>query len=221
MLSMILAVALVVAPSDVTVKALPRPAAWMNAPKAFTATGDDSFSITAGKETDLYNNMADGSRVASAPMLLFPADETFVLTTAVKVDFKKEFDGGFLVVWADQDHWTKLLFEKSHYGPFSVCSNVTNGDTDDTVNPDVPGDRVYLRVTRDKDMFAFYYSVDGKQWMYIRFFRFAAKGPLRVGFGSQSPVGEDCTTVFSNVAYTPSGVSDFWTGEPKGASARP
>jgi uncharacterized protein len=198
----------------VAIKALPRPCAWMNAPKDFKLLADDSFSITASKETDLYNNAEKGLHVATAPMLLFPADDTFVLTAALSVDFKQEYDGGFLVVYSDPDHWVKLLFEKSHYGPFSVCSGVTNGITDDSVNSDVPGKEVFLRVTRAKDVFALYYSFDGRKWAYIRYFRFPVKGPLKIGFASQSPVGEQCTTVFSKIHYAPRAVVDFWTGEP-------
>jgi hypothetical protein len=41
------------------------------------------------------------------------------------------------------------------------------------------------------------------------------KGPLNVGFASQSPAGEQCTTVFSKIRYSPKAVGDFWSGEPK------
>ncbi len=208
------------ATSEVEVKALPRRGAWMNTPLGFTRLSDDSFSITASKQTDLYNPVDDGADVATAPMLLFPADETFVLTTAVKVDFKQEFDGGFLVVYADPNHWVKLLFEKSHYGPFSVCSNVTKGDTDDTVNGDVAKNEVFLRITRAKELFGLYYSLDGASWTYIRYFRFAATGPIKVGFASQSPTGEQCTTVFSKIRYSAKPVRDFWSGEPEEAAAK-
>lgn len=204
----------------IDIRALPRPGAWMNAPKDFRILSEDSFSITASKETDLYNNVDNGLHVATAPMLLFPAEDTFVLTTAVTVDFKQEYDGGSLVVYSDPDHWVKLLFEKSHYGPFSVCSNVTNVDTDDSVNTDVPGKEVFLRVTRAKDVFGFYYSLDGKKWAYIRYFRFPVKGPLKVGFAAQSPTGEQCTTVFSKIRYSPKEVGDFWTGEPEGETPK-
>ncbi len=167
----------------IDIKALPRPGAWMNAPKDFKILSEDSFSITASTKTDLYNDVDSGVHLGTAPMLLFPAEDTFVLTTAVTVDFKQEYDGGFLVVYSDPDHWVKLLFEKSHYGPL--------------------------------DVFGFYYSFDGKKWAYIRYFRFPLKGPLEVGFASQSPTGEQCTTVFSKIRYSPKGVGDFWTGEPK------
>ena len=81
------------------------------------------------------------------------ADPAFVLTATVRVAFRKEYDGGFLVLFADPDHWVKLLFEKSHYGPYSVCSNVTNGGTDDNVHHDVQGQEVRLRITRSGDLF--------------------------------------------------------------------
>jgi len=187
----------------------------MNAPKDFKILSEDSFSITASAKTDLYNDADSGTHTATAPMLLFPAEETFVLTTAVTVDFNQEYDGGFLVVYSDPDHWLKLLFEKSHYGTFSVCSNVTNVNPDDSVNSDVPNKEVFLRLTRAKDVFGFYYSIDGKKWTYIRYFRFPLKGPLHVGFASQSPAGEQCATVFSKIRYSPKAVDDFWTGEPK------
>ena len=187
----------------------------MNAPKDFKILSEDSISITASTKTDLYKDVESGAHTATAPMLLFPAEDTFVLTTAVTVDFKQEYDGGFLVVYSDPDHWVKLLFEKSHYGTFSVCSNVTNVNPDDSVNTDVPGKEVFLRLTRAKDVFGFYYSIDGKKWAYIRYFRFPVKGQLHVGFASQSPAGEQCATVFSKIRYSPKAVGDFWTGAPK------
>jgi len=204
----------------IEIKGLPGPGAWMNAPKDFKILSEDSFSITAASKTDLYNDVDSGVRTATAPMLLFPAEDTFVLTTAVAVDFKQEYDGGFLVVYSDPDHWVKLLFEKSHYGTFSVCSNVTNVNPDDSVNTDVPNKEVFLRLTRAKDAFGFYYSIDGKKWAYIRYFRFPVKGPLHVGFASQSPTGEQCATVFSKIRYARKAVGDFWSGEPKEESPK-
>jgi len=205
----------------VDIEALPRPASWMNVPKDFRRLAEDSFSITASKETDLYNNADSGLHVATAPMLLFPADDTFVLTTAVTVDFEREYDGGFLVVYSDPDHWVKLLFEQSHYGPFSVCSGVTNVGTDDSVHADVPGKVVFLRVTRARDLFGLYYSLDGQKWFYIRYFRFPVEGPLKVGFAAQSPAGERSTAVFSKIRYSPKAVGDFWTGEPEAETPKP
>jgi regulation of enolase protein 1 (concanavalin A-like superfamily) len=200
--------------------ALPRPRTWMNAAKDFKILSEDSLSITASKQTDIFNDIASGRHVGTAPMFVFPADDTFVLTAALKVDFKQEFDGGFLVVYSDPDHWMKLLFEQSHYGPYSVGSTVTDVHSDGSANADVAGNEVFLRLTRAKDVFGFYYSLDGKKWIYIRYFRFSVKGPLKVGFGSQSPLGEQCTTVFSRIRYSPRPTRDYWTGEPDEEGAK-
>ena len=38
---------------------------------------------------------------------------------------------------------------------------------------------------------------------------------LKIGFGSQSPTGDECATVFSKIRYSPRAVGDFWSGEPE------
>ncbi len=200
--------------AQIEVKAIPHPLSWINRQKDYRVLSDDSLSITAPKGTDLYNDNETGTVAGNAPMLTFPPDDAFVLTAQVTPDFKQEFDAGFLVVYVDQARWAKLLLEKSHYGQLSVGSSVTNTYSDDSVNADVPGKEAYLRITKSKDVFTFYYSVDGQKWQYIRYFKFPSKGGLRVGFASQSPSGEQCATVFSKIIYVPKAPSDFWTGEP-------
>jgi uncharacterized protein len=206
------------ADEQVKIKAVPHFFSWINKQKDYRILSDDSVSITASKETDLFNDAESGSVAGNAPMLVFTPDDAFVLTAKVTPNFKSEFDGGFLVVYVDETHWAKLLLEKSHYGPFSVGSSVTNTYSDDSVNADIPGKEVYLRVTKSKEVFTFYYSLDGVKWQYIRFFRFPIKGQLRMGFASQSPSGDQCTTVFSKIVYVPKASGDFWTGEPPQAA---
>jgi regulation of enolase protein 1 (concanavalin A-like superfamily) len=206
---------------QITIKAVPHFFSWINQQREYRILSDESVSITASRKTDLFNDAESGSVAGNAPILAFTPDDAFVLTAKVTPDFKKEFDGGFLVVYMDQTHWAKLLFEKSHYGPFAVGSSVTNTYSDDSVNAEIPGKEVYLRVTKSKEVFTFYYSLDGVKWRYIRFFSFPSKGQLRVGFASQSPSGDQCTTVFSKIAYVPKASPDFWTGEPPQAATAP
>lgn len=219
---------------EITIKAIPHPLSWIketdtppsgqwgvqasnppvSQPKDFRVLSDDAFSITAAKGTDLYNDAGTGAITRGAPMLAFTPDEAFVLTAKVAPDFRQEFDAGFLIVYVDATHWAKLLFEKSHYRQLQVGSSVTDTVSDDSVNADVPGHEVYLRIAKSKDVYTFYYSPDGRRWQYIRYFKFAGKGALRVGFASQSPEGEQCATVFSNIGYVAKAPGDFWTGEP-------
>jgi hypothetical protein len=206
------------ADEQIKIKAVPHFFSWINPQKDYRILSDDSVSITASQKTDLFNDAGSGSVAGNAPMLAFTPDDAFVLTAKVTADFKTEFDGGFLVVYVDQTHWAKLLLEKSHYGPISVGSSVTNTYSDDSVNAVIPGKEVYLRVTKSKEVFTFYYSLDGVKWQYVRYFRFASKGPLRIGFASQSPSGDQCTTVFSKIVYVPKASGHFWTGEPPPAA---
>jgi regulation of enolase protein 1 (concanavalin A-like superfamily) len=203
-----------VAPEQIKIKSVPHLFSWINQQKEYRILSDDSVSITAPKKTDLFNDAGSGSVAGNAPMLAFTPDDAFVLTAMVTPHFSREFDGGFLVVYVDQTHWAKLLLEQSHYGAFSVGSSVTNTYSDDSVNADIPGNAVYLRVSKSKEVLTFYYSLDGVKWRYIRYFKFPSEGQLRVGFASQSPLGDQCTTVFSKIVYVPKASADFWTGEP-------
>jgi uncharacterized protein len=95
---------------------------------------------------------------------------------------------------------------------------VTNTHSDDSANADIPGKEVYLRATKSKKVFTFYYPLDGVKWRCIRFFRLPSKGHLRIGLASQSPSGDEYTTVFSRIVYVPKASGDFWTGEPPQAA---
>ncbi len=128
-----------VADEPIHIKAVPHALSWINRPKDYRILSDDSVSITACRETDLFNDAESGSVAGSAPILAFTPDDAFVLTAKATPDFKSEFDGAFLVIYVDPGHWAKLLFEKSHYGPFTVGSSVTNTYSDDSVNADIAG----------------------------------------------------------------------------------
>jgi hypothetical protein len=73
------------------------------------------------------------------------AEDAISITASEKTDLYNDLERG------DKDHLTKPFFEKSHCGPFSVCSNVTNGATDDSVNGDISGKEMFLRITRSGD----------------------------------------------------------------------
>jgi regulation of enolase protein 1 (concanavalin A-like superfamily) len=197
----------------VRLEALPRPGSWMNAPQAFERPSANALSITAASGTDLYADNGTEAITTNAPMLLFTADDDFTLTARLATDFASQFDGGFLVLYASPHHWAKLLFEKSHYGPLSVCSAVTQGISDDTVNGEVAERVIWLRIAKTGRSAVFYASSDGKAWRYQRYFRFDGPGPVSLGFGAQSPLGPQSTTVFSEIHYVPKAPADFWTGE--------
>jgi regulation of enolase protein 1 (concanavalin A-like superfamily) len=200
-------------PERISLKGLPSPGTWINAPKAFVQLPHNAFSLVAGEGTDLYNDCSGKQKTASVPMLLFEPDEDFVLTSGVTGDFKHEFDGALLLIWEDEDHWGRLLFQKSHEGPLSVGTAVTRTFSDDSMNVEIKAKQVWFRIARVGTKIYFYLSRDGKQWSYIRYFRWPGNGKAKVGFAAQSPEGTQCKATFFQISYSPKAPRDLWTGE--------
>nr|WP_246485037.1 DUF1349 domain-containing protein [Chitinophaga qingshengii] len=199
-------------PADsIRIKGIPYPCSWINTPQNFNVAGD-SLTITAANGSDFYNYPGGNYNIATAPILTFKPDENFVLTAKIRVDFKKTYDGGAIYVMADSTQYIKFLFENSHYGKFAVCSGVTNTYTDDSNNATTIKNEVYFRLAKSGNMFGLFYSPEGKTWEAIRLVNFVPKAPIRIGFSSQSPLGENCTSVFSEITYTPGTFKDAKTG---------
>jgi len=95
----------------------------------------------------------------------------------------------------------------------TVISVVTRGRSDDNNSIPMAGGSGYLEIAKSGQMITFYASKDGRSWRLTRAFYLGATGPLELGFSSQSPVGESCRTVFSEIRYTPKAPADFWKGE--------
>ncbi|NLR62844.1 DUF1349 domain-containing protein [Chitinophaga varians] len=199
-------------PADsVRIKGIPYPCSWINTPQSFNVAAD-SLSITAAQGSDFYNYPGGNYNIATAPILAFKPDENFVLTAKIKVDFKKTYDGGAIYVMVDSTQYIKFLFENSHYGKLAVCSGVTNTYTDDSNNAVTGKNEVYFRLAKSGNMFGLFYSLEGKNWEAVRLVNFVPKAPIKIGFSSQSPLGDNCTSTFSEIVYTPGVFKDAKTG---------
>lgn len=196
----------------VKIESIPQELNWLGEPQAYELL-DNGLSITAGQGTDIYHYSGGGYNISTVPMLLFPADEEFVLTAKVKVDFEAAYDGGFLILYEDTTHYAKLLFEQNHAKQWLLCSGVTNTYTDDNVHVTFDSDEIYIRIARSGDMCGFYYSVDNENWTYMRFFNFPERKELKLGFAAQSPVGESCTAVFTEIGYMAVKPKDMMIGQ--------
>jgi hypothetical protein len=94
----------------------------------------------------------------------------------------------------------------------AIVSVVTNGLSDDNNSIAISGDTVYLKVAKAGQAIFFYASQDGQHWSIIRAFSLGENPDLRIGFSSQSPVGNGCTSIFSDIKYLPKKV-DLWAGQ--------
>lgn len=169
--------------------------------------------LQAKKGTDLYVN-TDGTELADkTARVLFQPKGDFIFSAKVTADFNQQFDGGALIVYGDQGNWAKLLFEFAKTGKAGISSTVAKGVGDDAHHGVREGKTVYLKVVRKKDMFVFYTSPDGASWNMVRSFGMPAAATMKVGFSSQSPVGEEFSAQFSDIRFRNATFKDFWQGD--------
>lgn len=167
-----------------------------------------TLSITAGKGADWFNWPGGGDRKAGAPRLLFDADDDFVLSAKVSVDFHSVWDAGGLALVADDSHWAKLCFEFTNDNRPSVISVVTRDLSDDAGSLPAPEKSAWLKIAKSGSVIFFYASGDGRNWSIVRKFALPAQR-LQVGFLAQSPGSDKLEARFSEINYQ-SGRPDLW-----------
>lgn len=200
--------------STFTLSALPAWLAWKNAPTEYRTVPAGSLTIIAGPKTDWFIDPAGGAPNANAPAALFtPPDTDFILSAKVRVEFGATFDAGVLFVHVSDTVWAKLCFEYSPQNKPMIVSVVTRGSSDDCNAVTIDGNEVWLRVSRHGSTFAYHYSTDGGYWHMVRYFALGAGDGLRAGFLSQSPTGQGCTSIFSEITYRPGRIADLRSGE--------
>jgi regulation of enolase protein 1 (concanavalin A-like superfamily) len=183
------------------IKAIPYPYVLLENPKEFTVSSDNTIIMTAGKETDLHNP-ANGSYFRhNAPKFLFTPDANFVFSARVKPSFENQYDGGAILLYSDNENWAKVLLQYIDKKPILGISVVRNKITDDAYF--IPqGKDVFLRITKVGKVFNFLASPDGKTWTVIREFVYHKPDELKIGFYSQSPVGNRCRVEFADITYS-------------------
>ena len=197
-----------------TLPGIPGELQWKNPPLEWKVEPGPSLAILAGESTDLFSDPGGSAPKDNAPVALFaPPDENFLLSAKVTVQFASTFDAGVLQVRERDDLWAKLCFEYSPQGQPMIVSVVTRGTSDDCNSVPIAGQTVYLRMARNVQTFAFHYSLDGRYWHMVRYFTLGWLGALRVGFSSQSPTGQQCRAVFSEISYRAGTLADNRSGE--------
>ncbi len=194
-------------------KAIPVTLHWKNQPADWNLGTADELTIVSARKTNWFVNPLHGRVEDNLPLLLFKPDEEFVLTAKVKVGFKASWDAGGLVVRSSDEVWGKFCFESSVKKEPMVVSVVTHKYSDDCNSMVIAGDAVYYRLAKVGQAIFFYASEDGRVWNMVRSFTFGPHPDLEIGFFSQSPVGEGCTAVFSEIAYSPTPIKNLFEGQ--------
>jgi uncharacterized protein len=185
---------------------------WLHPPERHHVAGDGSLAVVATGSTDWFADPASAVVVDTAPVALFtPPSGDFTLRARVSVAFASTFDAGVIQIRERDGLWAKLCLEYSPAREPMVVSVVTRGVSDDCNGPVVQGDHVHLRVARTGTAWAFHNSLDGRRWQLVRHFRLGA-GAVLIGFSAQSPTGQGCTAVFSEIACHAGTVADIRGG---------
>jgi len=193
---------------------IPLPLEWQIPPEEWYVEHGDTLIITAGKRTDLFSDPNGTTSINNSPRALFVVRQTsdFLLSAHIEVAFRSTFDAGVLLVYNMPNSWAKLCFEYSPQLQPMVVSVVNKGISDDCNSAVIDGNRVYLRIAKMGQTFAFHYSLDGQFWHLVRYFTLGSVPNLQIGFSSQSPTGEGCTAQFSEIVYAPKTLKDIRSG---------
>jgi regulation of enolase protein 1 (concanavalin A-like superfamily) len=187
---------------------------WKNQPLDWKIGPDHSLTILAGANTDWFIDPAGNYTRDNAPSALFtPPDASFILSARVEVNFASDFDAGVIQIREREDLWAKLCFEYSPQKQPMIVSVVTRGTSDDCNSVIIDGHQVFLRVALTPQTIALHYSRDGHYWHLVRYFTLGKLDNLRVGFSSQSPTGQKCAAVFSEIHYRSGVLKDNRSGE--------
>jgi len=162
---------------------------------------DDNITVVAVKGSDLYTNSDGSTSTDNAPRLYFEPKSDFTFSAKVRANFTTAYDGGALFVYADKGNWGKLLFERFKSGNNGIASTVTKITGDDAYHNLITDNEIHLKIMRKKDTFTFFYSEDGKDWIYRRSFSFKSPKKIKVGFLAQSPISETHKVVYSDIQF--------------------
>lgn len=196
----------------VRIPEIPHFMTWANTPEQFSAA-KGTIRIKAGAKTDMFRDPNVTYNTDNAPKLLFEADNDFVLSASIQHPFSNKWDGGALVLFEDSLHWIKFCFEKDYTGARRVVSVVTKDISDDCNSAEIAQDIVYYKMAKAGNVITLYYSTDGKSWLLIRHLQFNNQQKLRIGFLAQSPTGNSCEVLFSNIRYAAIQIKDPYAGE--------
>jgi uncharacterized protein len=184
----------------------------MNSAKALIVA-DESIEIVAPEKSDFFIDELHSMERNNAPFYYETVDGDFVMSARVKPGFNKNYDAGGLFIYDAAKRWIKLEFEKTDLGYPSVVSVVTNGTSDDCNGENLyKSDSVFLQIARNGEYWALHYSLNGKKWSMVRYFKLKMKQAVKVGLEAQSPIGKYCKVEFSEIKMEKRTISDMRKG---------
>lgn len=206
------AVLLAQVPETIQLKGIPTPLHFRNTPVSFRQQ-QGSFTLVAGAKTDMFRDPNVTYNTDNAPKLLFQPDSDFVLTVAIEHKFSAKWDGGAVVLWADDHNWIKFCYERDYTGAKRVVTVVTRDISDDCNSAAFTANTIWYKIAKAGKVITLYCSQDGRHWLLVRHCQFEAPSGYLLGFMAQSPTGQQCSVRFSNWKYEAKTIKDPYAGE--------
>ena len=177
---------------------------------------EDTLTMAAGRETDLFCDPKGKATNTSAPVLLAEVDNTKPFTFTVKVEPMFTADGtysaGGIMAFVDKTHWQKLCFEQDEAGNHRIVTVRTIDVSDDNNHDMVNGSTVYLRFSSDTEVIGNYYSEDGKKWHLVRIYKNEYPAKFFLSISSQSPKGSIHICKFTEMDFVEKTVNNLREG---------
>ena len=168
---------------------------WLNEPEAVQVSGS-SLLVTAKANSDFWRTTSYGFVHDSGHAMLndFPQDSAVELTW--RLNYREQFDQAGLMVWADEDNWTKAGIEFADGSP-QLGAVVTKVMSDWSVAPvpDWMDKFVQLRVSRSGDALTIRAKCED-DWKLVRLSPLDPSLDWKVGLHVASPSRAGLTVEF-------------------------
>ncbi len=163
------------------------------------SNNERTVEITAPGKTDFFIDVCSDYKQHNAPFYNTNIENDFIFRCSIKPAFTNVYDAGCLLAYESEDRWIKFAFEKTDLGYSSVVSVITNGCSDDCNGERIEDQRIYLQIVRKGNNWCLHYSNDKINWKMVRYFKFELKNKIKIGLSCQSPLGDGCKVVFSDI----------------------
>lgn len=176
---------------------------------------DLMVGMYSGKETDFFIEPGTPPyELANAPLLLMPVDNTKPFTFSFKVTpvHNVKYDAGMGFIFIDKKNWLKFAFESDERMNKRIVTVKTKDFSDDNNHDVVRSKSVFMKISSDTKVIGFYYSIDSKVWQLVRVFKNEYPSVIKVGIGTQSPVGNGNSSLFEKIDFSEQSVKDFRMG---------
>lgn len=172
---------------------------------------ENGVKLYAGAKTDFICKYDEYVK-DSATFFFQTVEGDFTFSAKVKTQGNSDYDAAFLMVRQDERNWIKLAVERAVDTKYNVVSVITDKWSDDANGELLISGECWLRITRKENYWGLHFSTDGFTWRFVRAFGLALAQPSMVGFGIQSPVGDNCTGEITDIKLIPEYVSNFRDG---------